>query len=60
MPEITQYSMQEVAQRNGKNGAECWVVIKDIVYNFTPYLEDVSYRFNFFLNITKGLRVAIG
>lgn len=39
--------MQEVAQRNAKNGAECWVVIKDIVYNFTPYLEDVSYRIKF-------------
>lgn len=40
----TLYTLKEVSERNGdgKNGIPVWVVIRDIVYDFTPYLDDVS------------------
>jgi cytochrome b involved in lipid metabolism len=34
------YSLSEVALRDGKNHKETWIVIKDLVYNVTSYLEN--------------------
>lgn len=36
------YTLNDVRQRNGKNGADTWIVIKDNVYDVTKYLNDVS------------------
>lgn len=35
------YTLDDVKQRNGKNGARTWIVIHDIVYDATDYLKDV-------------------
>lgn len=35
------YTLEEIKLYNGKNGAKTWVVINDIVYDVTEYLEDV-------------------
>ena len=40
-----EFSLQEVAERDGQNGAETWVVIKDIVYNMTEFLKEVKVKF---------------
>lgn len=37
-----QYSMVEVAANNGADGKPTWIVIRDIVYDVTNYMEDVS------------------
>lgn len=36
------FSLAEVAEQNGENGKQCWIIIRDIVYNVTDYLDDVS------------------
>lgn len=35
------YTLDEVKIRNGKNGARTWIVIHDVVYDVTDYLNDV-------------------
>lgn len=35
------YTLNDVRQRNGKNGADTWIVIRDIVYDVTKYLDEV-------------------
>lgn len=40
MPQL--YTLNDVRQRNGKDGADTWIVIKDIVYNVTKYLDEVN------------------
>lgn len=34
------FKLSEVAQRNGKELKETWVVVKDSVYNVTDFLEE--------------------
>lgn len=36
------YTLDEVKQHNGKNGAKTWIVIRDIVYDVTEFLNEVS------------------
>uniref|UniRef100_A0A182IKQ6 Cytochrome b5 heme-binding domain-containing protein n=1 Tax=Anopheles atroparvus TaxID=41427 RepID=A0A182IKQ6_ANOAO len=38
--ELREYTLAEVAQRNGKGGSPTWLVIRDIVYDVTSYMED--------------------
>ncbi|XP_044728147.1 cytochrome b5-like [Chrysoperla carnea] len=38
--DVKLYSLKEVAEHNGENGSEIWIIIKDMVYNVTPYLDD--------------------
>lgn len=38
------YSLEDVSHNTGENGTRCWVVIRDIVYDFTDYLDDVSIK----------------
>lgn len=35
------FSLKDVRERNGENGADTWIVIRDIVYNVTNYLDEV-------------------
>lgn len=35
------FTLNDVRERNGKNGADTWIVIKDIVYDVTKYLDQV-------------------
>ena len=35
------YTVTEVAERNGKNGTEVWIIIKDVVYDVTKFLNEV-------------------
>lgn len=50
------YTLAEIKQHNGKNGAQTWVVIHDNVYDVSDYLKDVrnisekKYFFFFHLN----------
>lgn len=37
-----QYSLNEVAVNNGEDGKPVWIIIRDIVYDVTNYLDDVS------------------
>lgn len=39
----TLYSLAEVSEQNGKDGAKTWIVIRDIVYDVTEYLDDVNW-----------------
>lgn len=36
------FSLAEVSEYNGENGKACWIIIRDIVYDVTNYLDDVS------------------
>lgn len=36
------YTLVEIKENNGQNGAPTWIVIRDIVYDVTTYLDDVS------------------
>lgn len=36
------YTLQDVAVNNGENGMPTWIVVRDIVYDCTHYLDDVS------------------
>lgn len=36
------YTLQDVAVNNGENGMPTWIVVRDIVYDCTNYLDDVS------------------
>lgn len=36
------YTLNDVRQRNGKDGADTWIVIKDVVYDVTTYLDQVN------------------
>lgn len=38
--ELKLYSLSEVAIRNGKDSKECWIVIKDSVYEVGSYMAD--------------------
>ncbi|XP_052898194.1 cytochrome b5-like [Anopheles moucheti] len=38
--ELTEYTRAEVALRNGKEGNPTWIVIRDIVYDVTHYMEN--------------------
>lgn len=38
------YSLADVVPNTGENGTRCWCVIRDIVYDFTDYLGEVSFR----------------
>lgn len=48
------YTLNDVRQRNGKNGTDTWIVIRDIVYNVTKYLDEVCVRK--FIKIQTSLR----
>lgn len=37
----TLYKLEEIKLCNGKNGAKTWIVLHDIVYDVTEYLNDV-------------------
>lgn len=37
-----QYSLKEVAQKDGTNDQPTWIVIKDIVYDVTNYMQHVG------------------
>lgn len=37
--DLKQYKLADVALRNGKDGNEVWVVIKDNVYDVTHYMD---------------------
>lgn len=39
------YTLNDVRQRNGENGADTWIVIRDIVYDVTKYLDEVCVYF---------------
>ncbi|XP_052859667.1 cytochrome b5-like [Anopheles cruzii] len=38
--EVRQYTMADVALRDGKNGTRTWIVVSDIVYDVTDYMEN--------------------
>ncbi|XP_049298139.1 cytochrome b5-like [Anopheles funestus] len=38
--ELIEYTLAEVALRNGKAGNPTWIVIRDSVYDVTQYMED--------------------
>uniref|UniRef100_A0A182MLG2 Cytochrome b5 heme-binding domain-containing protein n=1 Tax=Anopheles culicifacies TaxID=139723 RepID=A0A182MLG2_9DIPT len=38
--ELIEYTLAEVALRNGKAGNPTWIVIRDIVYDVTQYMVD--------------------
>lgn len=40
-PSLTTYTLKDVAQRDGTNGASTWVVIHDLVYDVTKYKDKV-------------------
>ncbi|XP_076642924.1 cytochrome b5 [Halictus rubicundus] len=40
MGELTLYTLNDVAQRNGRDGADTWIVIHDMVYDVTKYKEE--------------------
>jgi cytochrome b involved in lipid metabolism len=33
------FSREEVSQRNGKNGADSWIIIRDSIYNVTDFVK---------------------
>lgn len=39
---ISNYTKAEVAQRNGKGGADLWIIINGSVYDVTDYVHHVS------------------
>lgn len=45
MVEVREFTRQEVALRDGKNGNPTWVIIRDMVYDVTPYLNEVRFFF---------------
>lgn len=45
MVEVREFTRQEVALRDGQNGNPTWVIIRDMVYDVTPYLNEVRYYF---------------
>ncbi|XP_059620021.1 cytochrome b5 [Phlebotomus argentipes] len=34
------YTREEISQQNGRDGKDCWLIIKNSVYNVTNYLQD--------------------
>uniref|UniRef100_A0A182JS89 Cytochrome b5 heme-binding domain-containing protein n=1 Tax=Anopheles christyi TaxID=43041 RepID=A0A182JS89_9DIPT len=38
--ELIEYTLAEVALRDGKAGRPTWIVIRDVVYDVTHYMED--------------------
>lgn len=36
------YTLDDVALNTGDNGMPCWIIVRDIVYDCTDYLDDVS------------------
>lgn len=45
MVEVREFTRQEVALRDGKNGNPTWVIIRDMVYDVTAYLNEVRFFF---------------
>jgi cytochrome b involved in lipid metabolism len=43
MVKLGEFTLAEVGQRNGKDGAETWIVIKDGVYNMSQFLKEVGF-----------------
>lgn len=39
MPDL--FTLKDVRERNGENGTDTWIVIRDIVYDVTKYLDEV-------------------
>ncbi|XP_076223711.1 cytochrome b5 [Nomia melanderi] len=37
MTELTRYTLKDVAKKDGRDGAETWLVIHDMVYDVTKY-----------------------
>lgn len=44
MSSVQLYTLEEIKKNNGKDGAPTWIVIRDIVYDVTTYLNEVSIR----------------
>ncbi|XP_033338432.2 cytochrome b5 [Megalopta genalis] len=40
MVESTRYHLNDVARRNGKDGADTWIVVHDMVYDVTKYKKE--------------------
>lgn len=40
--EVSSYTKAEVALRNGKRGADAWIIINGTVYDVTDYIHHVS------------------
>ncbi|XP_078050503.1 cytochrome b5 [Augochlora pura] len=40
MAELTRYHLNDVALKNGKDGANTWIVIHDMVYDVTKYKDE--------------------
>lgn len=40
--EVKYFSLEEIKLNNGVNGAACWIIYKNKVYNVTDYVDDVS------------------
>lgn len=52
MQELPKYSLKEVAQHDGKDGANIWIVIYDMVYDVTEYKDKVRKGYRIKLIIT--------
>lgn len=46
-----QFSLAEVAVNDGKNNKPVWIIIRDIVYDVSNYLDDVSKQIYTLVNI---------
>lgn len=40
--DFQKYTLSEIAQRNGKDGNDVWIIIRDVVYDVTEFLQNVS------------------
>ncbi|GJQ83160.1 hypothetical protein Trydic_g15395 [Trypoxylus dichotomus] len=38
--EVKYYKLEEIKLNNGANGAECWIIYKNKVYNVTSYVDE--------------------
>ncbi|XP_065159742.1 cytochrome b5-like [Atheta coriaria] len=34
------YSPDEIRKHNGQNGTDTWIVVRDVVYDVTPFLDE--------------------
>lgn len=41
MTELARYTLKDVAKKDGRDGAETWLVIRDMVYDVTKYKDEV-------------------
>lgn len=37
------FSLADVSEYNGQNGKATWIIIRDVVYDVTSYMDDVSF-----------------